>query len=128
MEEIIIDTNIFVRHITDDVKSQSKEATRIFKQIEQGLFKGIVSLLVINELIWILDKFYKISRKTYIPGLLKILALRNLEILETDKSELMEILDQIQSRKIDFTDFYLFSIAGSRRIISFDKDFLKLNK
>ena len=127
MNEFLIDTNIFIRLLTKEPLNQYEEAKKIFKNIEEKKQYGIVSILVVNEILWVLERFYKMQRLVLIPQLLHILLLKNIQIMEVSKDILVEILQKMQLRKIDFTDIYLAEIAKHRKILSFDKDFKKLN-
>lgn len=126
MNEILLDSNIFLRHFLQDIPSQSQKATAIIAEIEKGEKVGYLSILVVNEVIWILKRFYQVERKDYISQLLKILHINNIKVVEVKKEILLKMFEKMKKREIDFTDIYLSEIAGSRKIISFDKDFEKL--
>ena len=128
MKEIIIDTNVFIRFLIKDVLSQFEKAQKVFEKIEKGEIKGLVSILVINEIVWILENFYELKREIYIPPLLKLLLLKHLKIIETKKSFIIKILQKMEKQKFDFTDFYLSQIAKDKKIFSFDKDFKKIKR
>ena len=126
MKSIILDTNIFVRYFLKDVVSQYSEAQKLVSKIEAGEIAGKVSILVIDELVWVLENYYKIPRKIFVPQILKVFALPGIKIMEAEKSIIMEIIEDMETRKFDFTDFYLARISGSEEIFSFDKDLLKI--
>lgn len=128
MESIIIDTNIIVRFFVKDSEYQFKQAKEFIEKIEKRKIKGLVSILVINEIIWILENYYNLKRNHYLPELLKLLALKNIKVIEIKKSVLVETLEQMQEFKIDFTDIYLFNISENRKIFTFDKDFEKFSR
>lgn len=128
MKEIIIDTNVFVRFLIKDVRSQSEKARKLFEKIEKGEIKGLISILVINEIVWVLENFYEIKREIYIPQLLKLLLLKHLKIIETKKSLIIKTLQRMEKQKFDFADLYLSQIADTKKIFSFDKDFQKISK
>ena len=126
MNEVLLDSNVLLRHFLQDIPTQAQEATELIEAIENGNKVGYISILVINEVIWILKRFYKIERKDYIPQLLKILQINNIKVIEIKKDSLNQILERMKKREIDFTDIYLSAIAENRKIVSFDKDFGKL--
>lgn len=126
MNELLLDSNIFLRHFLQDIRSQSLDATTVISEVEKGEKVGFISILVINEVIWILKRFYKIDRRHYLPELIKILHINNIKIIEVKKEVLLRILEKMKPREIDFTDVYLSEIAGNRKVVSFDKDFKKL--
>lgn len=126
MDQKLIDTNIFLRHLLQDVPDQSQIATNIISEIEDGKMIGLVSILIINELIWILEKYYGLKRNIYIPKLLKLLNLDHLKIIEAKKELIEGILEKMRKKKIDFTDIYLKEVGKENQILSFDKDFAKI--
>lgn len=126
MEEVILDTNIFVRFLIRDIEVQFKRSQAIFEEIERDELEGQLSILVTDELIWVLENYYEIDRKIFIPEILQLLALKNIKTIEVSKDLFIKILERMQTTKFDFTDLYLHQIAKDRKIISFDKDFEKL--
>lgn len=121
MKDVVLDTNIFIRYLVKDVKSQFLQAKKIFEDIEKEKTGALVSILVVNEIIWIMEKYYELDRKIYIPKLIQILLLKNIEIIEIDKNQLFVILQAILKTNLDFTDLYLLLTQDKEKIISFDK-------
>ena len=126
MKTVLIDTNIILRYFLADIHRQFKKAKEAIERIENGKSKGELSLLVINELIWILENFYELDRKVYLPQLLKLLALKNLKIIEIKKSLLTATLQKMQKHSLDFTDLYLAEIKKSKDLLTFDKKLKKI--
>lgn len=126
MNELLLDSNVLLRHFLQDIPSQSQKATAIIAEVEKGEKIGFLSILVVNEVIWILRRFYHVKRKDYIPQLLKILHINNIKVIEIKKEVLLKILEKMKRREIDFTDVYLIEIAQDRSIVSFDRDYEKL--
>lgn len=126
MKKVILDSNIFIRFLIKDIPVQFSTTQELFIKIESNKLVAYVSILVINEVIWILENYYELDRKIYLPQLIKILALKNIRIIETKKSLIFQILEEMQNTKIDFTDYYLSGMSDKREIISFDKDFKKM--
>lgn len=127
MREIVIDTNVIVRYFIKDNSLQLLLAQKLIKDIEQNKLCGLISLLVVHEIVWILENYYDLKRNEFIPGILQLLAVRNLKIIEVKKEVVVNVLAKMQMRKIDFTDIYLAEIAKDRKIFSFDKDLKKRN-
>lgn len=126
MKEVVLDTNVFLRFLLKDIKSQYETAKKIFEDIEKQNVKAWVSILVINEIVWIMKKYYEIEASLFVPKLLQILLLKNIEIIEIDKNRLLMILQILSKTNFDFTDLYLFYTQNKDKILSFDKDFKKL--
>lgn len=127
-KQLVLDTNVFIRLVVRDVPSQYQTVVSLFERIEKGQIIGKVSILVINEIVWILEKFYNIKRTVYLPILLKLLLLKDIKIIEIKKTLLLEILSEMITKRYDFTDIYLSHIASRKNIFSFDKDFEKIDK
>jgi predicted nucleic acid-binding protein len=117
-----VDTNIFIRFFIADIPSQFAIAEAFFTQVEQGQQSGLVSILVVNEIIWIMEHFYHLKRSLYLPKLLKLLSLKNLRCVEIKKEILIGILEKMQASNIDFTDAYLSATAEDKPVLSFDRD------
>lgn len=115
MNEIFLDTNVFLRHFLQDIPSQSQQATAIIESIEKGEKRGLVSILVVNEMIWILENYYHLKRKDCISQILKILSIDSIKIIEVKKDIIIKILEKMQEQKFDFTDMYLAQIADSKK-------------
>ncbi|MBU0618868.1 PIN domain-containing protein [Patescibacteria group bacterium] len=128
-KHFLIDTNFILRFLLD-VPSQFKEAERVFKKIEDKTATGVVSVLVINELIWIFQYFYKKKRQDFIPQILKLLSLKNIKILEIKKAELINILKASLENNFDYTDLYLLFLSkkSGQSIQSFDKQLIRATK
>lgn len=128
MKEVILDTNVFLRYFLRDIKSQYEIAKRLIKDIEKEEIKAFVSILVINEIVWIMKRYYEIKPPLYIPKLSQILLLKNIEVIEIDKTKLLIILQALLTTGFDFTDLYLFYIQAGKQVFSFDKDFKKIDR
>lgn len=126
MTKLYIDSNIFIRFLTQDIKELYLRSSKLINELEEKKVTGIVSILVINEVLWILENYYKLKREIFISELIKILSIKSIKILEIRKITLLNILNSMTSTNIDFTDIYLKEIAGKEKIISFDKDFKKI--
>ena len=126
MKSVFIDSNNIIRLVVKDLEPQFLKAKKLMREVEQEKKQGVVSILVINEIIWILEHYYLLKRSDYIPILQALLSLKNLKIYETKKDDIFEILTKMEQKSIDFTDFYLILIAKGYEIASFDKDISRL--
>lgn len=128
MKKFLIDSNIIIRLIVKDPQKQFLEAKEIIKEIEEEKLQGVLSILVVNEIIWILEHYYDLEREEFIPILLKLFALKNIKTQEVKKDTIINILQKMRKKKVDFTDIYLNEVSKETQILSFDKDFEKLRK
>ena len=126
-KKILIDTNVILRLLLSDVKEQAMVSEKIFRRINKGEAKGILSILVINEIVNVLDNFYNVPKGKIINSILEIISIKNIEILEINKKELIQILNNALRWGVDFTDAYLLWTGkkDNQNITSFDKKLLK---
>lgn len=127
MTSLILDTNTIIRFLIKDIPSQFEIASKIFDKIESKKCRGIISILVINETIWALEKYYERPINETIDIILKILSLKNITTLEIDKKEVTQVLATVIKLKIDFTDAYLLWVSSKENyeISTFDKRILQ---
>lgn len=127
-KSVLIDTNIFLRVLVDGELSQRQYAKKLLERVESGEVKGIVSLLVINELVWIIEKYYRLKRHEFIPEILDLLSIRGLSVYEIQKSKLKEMLEQFASSKLDWTEVYLYHLSQQNQLIleTFDIELQKI--
>lgn len=126
METVLIDSNIILRFLIRDNVEQHQITQGIFHRIEEKEMKALISIAVVNEVLWVSKTYYKIPRKDFIPKLINIIEFQNIDIIETHKHTVLYILSIMSNIAIDFTDIYLSVISGDREVLSFDKDFYKL--
>ena len=82
MKKVLLDTNFILRYSLKDIESQYIQAQKTFKEIESGITRAYLSLLVINEFSWINEKYYKVPRTIYVSWLIKFVLLNKVEIVE----------------------------------------------
>jgi len=128
IKSVIFHTNVILGYLVRDSPTQLLQAQKYIEKIEQGKLKGLISILVVNEAAWVLEKYYDLEKEEYIPLLLKLLALKNFKITEVKKEVVIRTLELMQKRNIDFTDAYLLCIKGDKEIFSFDEDLRKITK
>ena len=125
MRQLIIDTNILARFLVGDNFDQLVKARKIFTQIESGEALGEISILVIDELIWVMEGFYKMKRNQYMMLLRTLLGFRGITIKEIKREKFLEIISEFSESDLDFTDLYLLRTKNKNQtIVSFDKKLL----
>jgi predicted nucleic-acid-binding protein len=122
-----IDTNLFVRFLVKDVTKKSRKVKRLIDDLEQGKIEAEISDMVIAELVWVLESFYKLPPEEVAEKILYIVNLRGLKI--TNKKLILDSIADYISKKVDFIDSYNANYMKHQRIstiYSYDKDFDKL--
>lgn len=126
---ILVDTNIILRFILNDDPSLSPKARVIFEKITRGEIKTFISLLTISEIIFTLERSYKIPKVGIVKSFSQIFKLTDLTV---EKQELVEqALVYYVEKNISFPDAYHVALMQKKKIkqiYSFDEDFDKFPK
>jgi uncharacterized protein len=123
-EHDFIDTNIFLRFFTADVPGQSENTKRLIDEIARGSAEVITSDLVIAELVWVMESFYKLPVHEIVTKLSFILNLRGLKLV--NKSLILEALEDYEQHHVDYIDAYnaaFMKSHGIKALYSYDKDY-----
>lgn len=124
MPELFIDTNVFIRHLTQDHAEFSPLATTFFARIERGELKAQTAETAIFEAVFTLEKRYRAAKAAIREGLLSLVELPG--ILLSGKQRLRRAFDYYVDRNMSFGDashVALMEQLGITEIVSFDKDF-----
>jgi predicted nucleic-acid-binding protein len=130
----ILDTNVLVRFLVGDNKSQQQQATKWFSQAESGKIDIIVKPIVVAEACFVLESFYKISRKDISESMIVFLSQRWLKVENRDQ---LLTLWPWYLKKIHFVDSFLLAWReveaeaepGKKvEILSFDKQLIRFAK
>ena len=62
VEEVLLDTNVILRHALGDDPSHWRQALRLFEQAGEGTLRLLVPSLVIAQVVWTLESFYWASQ------------------------------------------------------------------
>lgn len=105
----------------------SPKAKAIFEKIDQGEIKIHITLLAISEVIFTLERSYKLAKSEIASKILDITKFPNISI---EKQALFPKIMAIYTGKhISFIDAYHAALMTKKRIkkiYSFDKDFDKI--
>ncbi|MFH0792126.1 MAG: PIN domain-containing protein [bacterium] len=123
-----IDSNVFLRPVVKDDKKAADDCEIVLKKLSQEKKKFFTSTLVLAEIIWVGEKFYKIPKADIVIILKGILAIRNLKVI--DKFNPIWAIEEYGIMNIKFIDCLLASILfgqrGKMTIVSYDRDFDKI--
>ncbi|GJL65500.1 MAG: pilus biogenesis protein [Nitrospirales bacterium] len=104
MTKRFVDTNVFLRFLTNDDPQKAKRAEALFRKAIRGDTALVTSLLVIAEIVWTLESFYHLDKVEIAPKVEKILNTPNLEC--PDAHLILMALDLYVQENIDFIDAY----------------------
>ena len=122
MADFFVDTNVFLRFLTNDDATKARRAEALFKKAIAGKVRLETSLLVIAEIIWTLESFYRLAKADIAEKVGKILNTPNLECPSADL--VLEALDIYVTKNVDFIDAYhgvMLREAGMLKILTYDK-------
>lgn len=116
----IVDANLILRYLLQD-SAQFIEQARD-KIEDHNIF---IPNEVIAEVVYVLEKVYKVERVHIFDSLRNLLSYRNISM--DDRNILIEALKVYSEIKIDFVDSLLFAYSkiGGHTVFTFDK---KLNQ
>ena len=103
-ETVFLDTNIFLRYLTNDLPQQADAAEALLLKAETGELKLITSSLVVAEIVWTLTSYYRLPKDDIRQ---KILAILNTPGLEVEGSRLiLQAVNWYAEKNVDFLDAY----------------------
>ncbi|MEQ8169314.1 MAG: PIN domain-containing protein [Candidatus Eremiobacterota bacterium] len=117
----IVDANIILRYLLDDIEELANKAAHILENNELFIPNEIIS-----EVVYVMEKVYKINRKDIQKSLIEFL---NYENINTQDRELLkEALEIYSNRQLDFVDTLLLSYNKIKKytVFTFDKKLEKL--
>lgn len=107
---IALDTNVLVRHFVQDDARQSAAATKLIKTECTSEEPGFISLVVLAELVWVLERAYGYDRGQIEHLIRRVLTVADFAV---ENSELAwRALNEFQNGTADFAD-YLIGLAGA---------------
>lgn len=122
-----LDTNIFLRHLTQDHPEQSPRATNLLEKIERGEVRAQTTDIVVFEVVFTLQRLYKKSKQEIRDNILPLLELSGLML--PGKVYFHKIFDLYVDLNIPFADAYI-AVQMERneqsKIYSFDLHFDKI--
>jgi uncharacterized protein len=115
VEEVLLDTNVILRHALADDPVHQQQARRLFEQAREGKLRLLVPSLVIAQVVWTLESFYRASRE-YITGLLQaLLATPGVTAIEPRVAS--RCIEIYHAYNIEIVDAYLVALAEDSRTL-----------
>ena len=122
------DTNFYLRFLLQDVMSQATKTEKLLKKVRD---KNIIIIFlpeVILEMVFVLESFYKAPRSDIAEKLTTLIKTEYLNIQH--RSLWIKAFEIFEKSAVSMFDIYLFLRAkdDNSKILSYDKDFVKLNR
>lgn len=125
MKKVFIDTNIFLRYLTNDDPAKADRVEQLLRKAGSGKVALVTTELVIAEIVWVLESYYEVDRIQIAEQVRAILATEGLEIINGDL--VRRALEYYLTDNVDFVDGYIAALMQKKRIteiFSYDKKHL----
>ena len=117
-----LDTNVLVRYLAQDDKTQSAQATALIEQECSVETPGFVAQIVLAEVVWVSESVYAATRNEIAEIVRRILTIRQLTVQNTETA--WQALRLFEAGRADFADCLIertASAAGCAKTMTFDK-------
>jgi len=121
-DSTFVDTNLFLRFLTNDVPAQADAMEKLLRQAEQNKIQLVTNSMVIAEIIWTLEGYYESEREDIQNKILAILNTPGLEIPESNL--ILKAIIWYAEKNVDFIDAYnaaWMEQKGIEKIYTFDQ-------
>ena len=117
-----LDTNVLVRYLAQDDRTQSPLATRFIEGSLSQDEPGFVPTIVLCELVWVLETSYEFDRERITTVLDGLLRAQQLKFEDPDAAS--QALRDFRTSKADYVDCLvqrIGSMAGCTHTVTFDR-------
>ena len=122
----IVDANVILRYLLKDNEELYKKAENLFNDILLGEKKILLLHTVIAEVVYVLQKLYKVNREEIAQVLKELLKIKGIKV--NDREIILKALDIFGKKNLDFVDCILCAYGSEHTIVSFDKEVEKCVK
>jgi predicted nucleic-acid-binding protein len=125
MNTCFVDTNLFVRYLTDDDAEKADRVEGLLNKASDGKVQLVTSDLILVELIWVLESSYHIKPVEITPMIRAILATPGLQVINGEL--ISRALDHYENMNVDIVDGHIAALMKKLNItdvFSFDRKHL----
>ncbi len=125
MKSCFVDTNLFIRYLTDDDPEKADRVETLLGEASEGRVRLVTADLVLVELVWVLESSYDLKPVEIAPMIRSILATPGMEVI--NGALLAKALDHYEGNNIDIVDGYIAALMEKLNITdvySFDRKHL----
>lgn len=123
---VFIDTNLFLRYLTNDQPKMADEVERLLRRAAAGRVTLVTHVLVIAEIVWTLSSFYKLTREDIRD---KVIAIVNTQGVEVENAGLvLQAAISFAEKNVDFIDAYTAAWCAANlvpTVCTFDQSHFK---
>ena len=121
-ERAFIDTNLFLRFLTNDVPRQADAVERLLQRAGVGEIQLVTNSMVIAEIVWTLESFYGLTPADIKTKVMAILGTPGIEV--DDSSLVLQAIADYVEFNVDFADAFnaAWSVSqGMEKVFTFDQ-------
>lgn len=123
-----IDANIFLRIIVKENEKSFDDCSNLLQSVLKGEIKAVSSNIILAEIVWVLNSYYKLSKDKIVEALKRINSIGGLKLVDKFDSNLA--LEYFAQKSVKYIDCLIVSITeiDNRKwtIVSYDRDFDKI--
>ncbi len=123
---LMIDANVILRYLLKDDEELYTRSESLFSDVFFGRKQVVIIQAVLAEVVYVLQKLYKVSRREIAQVLTEFLNMEGVNV--QDKSILIDALNIFGNKNLDFVDCILCAYSSTHRVVSFDDDVIKCAK
>ncbi len=114
MKAYFVDTNLFVRYLTNDDPQKADRVERLLAEAGAGKVALVTAEIVMAELVWVLESCYELAPAEIAPLIRGILATPGLEVINGPLVE--RALLYYEEQNVDFIDGYIAAVMEKRSL------------
>ena len=121
-----LDANILLRFLTNDVPEQALRCEKLLDEIQEGNSLVFLADITLADVVWTLEKYYKLPREDIRLALTRIIELKGLQL--SNKSLALTALTYYVEKNVDWTDAFMAAqliAKGITEIYTYDKHFTR---
>lgn len=122
MTACFVDTNLFIRYLTNDDPVKAERVEALLREAAAGKVRLVTAEMVIAEVVWVLESSYALKNTDIAPLVRAILATSGLDVLNAPL--VARALEHYETKNIDFIDGYIAAVMekqGITELYSFDR-------
>lgn len=119
---IAIDTNLLIRHLTQDDPAQAAKVTRLLAEAADAAELVLLTDIVLCEAAWVLTRFYAVKRIDLLAAMERVL--NDPQFAFQHRPEVAEAVRASRSGRGHFADHLISALAraaGCRTTYTFEK-------
>ena len=104
VETFFVDTNLFLRYLTNDVPAQADAVEKVIHRAAKGQVKLVTTNMVIAEIVWTLESYYELEKIEIQNMVLGILNTDGLDGVDSDL--ILQAIIPYAEKNVDFIDAF----------------------